>query len=181
MKRPVTDEERAVLMAHPELVMFMPQHTGMHPTVFLLVIPVLSMVVVALAFYLTGAYRTVVETAPILSCLAYVVVCAVIVPWSCLHLKWWYDDAYGCDRELRKLLARKDLEVERVRITGVVVQRAEVYIETDDGPSMFGIASTRNRFVPEEGTDVAVLHTAVASMVVRPDPKTQSLLQPTPR
>ena len=176
MRRAVTDEERQVLMDNPELVMFMPQHQGLNPTVFLLVIPVTTMVVVAALLYFTGALSAVVETSPIVSCLAYVIVCAVIVPWSCLRFKWWYDDTYGCDRELRKLLAREELVVERVHVTGVVPQQAEVYIETDDGPSMFGIASTRNYFVPEAGNDIALLHTAEASMAVRPDPITESLL-----
>ncbi|MBR3384561.1 MAG: hypothetical protein IKG69_05060 [Atopobiaceae bacterium] len=175
MTRPLTEEERQVLMANPELVMFKPRHTGMHPTVFLLVIPVTTMVVVAAIVYFAGLVDTLVEQSPVISCLLYVGLCAVVVPWSCLRLKWWYDDAYGCDRELRRYLAG-DVAVERVRITGFVPQRAEVYAEGDDGPFMFGIASTRNAFAPEEGTDVALLHAAGASMAVRPDPRTQSLL-----
>ena len=175
MTRPLTEEERRVLMAHPELVMFKPRHTGMHPTVFLLVIPVTTMVVVAAIVYFAGLVDTLVERSPVVSCLAYVGLCAVVVPWSCLRLKWWYDDAYGCDRELRRYLAG-DVAVERVRITGFVPQRAEVYAEGDDGPFMFGTASTRNTFVPEKDTDMALLHAAGASMAVRPDPRTRSLL-----
>lgn len=175
MTRPLTEDERQVLMDNPELVMFMPRHRGMHPTVFLLVIPVAALVVVAGVVYLAGLAEVLVESHPVLSCIAYVGLCGVIAPFGCLRLKWWYDDAYGCDRELRRLLAR-DLEVERVHITGVVPQRAEVYAESDDGPFMFGIASTRNAFVPEEGTDVAILLADDVAMVVRPDPRLSSLL-----
>lgn len=175
MARRLTDEERRVLTANPELVMFMPRRAGMHPTMFLLVIPITTMVVTAGVVYRAGLIDVLVERAPVLSCLAYVMLCAVIAPWSCLHLKWWYDGAYGNDRELRRRLA-EDVTVERVHITGFEPQRAEVYAEGDNGPFMFGIASTIHTFVPEEGTDVAILHAPDASMAVRPDPRTRSLL-----
>ncbi|MBQ3267742.1 MAG: hypothetical protein IJH08_07485, partial [Atopobiaceae bacterium] len=65
MTRPLTEEERQVLMANPELVMFKPRHTGMHPTVFLLVIPVTTMVVVAAIVYFAGLVDTLVEQSPV--------------------------------------------------------------------------------------------------------------------
>lgn len=170
----MTDAERQVLMDNPELVMFAPQHQGIHPTVFLLVIPVITMVILGALLWFTGTGKAFIDAAPIASCLAYVAVCT-LTPWICLHIKRRYDDAYGCDRELRRLLSR-DLVVERVHITGVVPQRAEVYAEADGEPCLIGIASTRNTFVPDVGTDVAVLYAGDASMLVRPDPRTLSLL-----
>ena len=176
MARPITQEERQILMDNPELVMFKPQHTGLQPVVFLLVIPVMTMVVIAGALYLTGTLFAVVEAAPVLSCLAYVAI-SCLMPWICLYAKNRYDEAYGCDRELRKLLRKEGLTVEVVRITGVVPQRAEVYAEGDDGPFMFGIASTRNTFVPQVGSRMAIVSTGEIGLAVRPDPKTSSLTE----
>ncbi len=176
MGRPITQEERQVLMDNTELVMFMPRHRGLEPVVFLLVIPVTTMVVLAGALYLTGTLFTVVEAAPTLSCLAYVAI-STLMPWVCLRIKTWYDEAYGCDRELRALLRKEGLTVEVVRITGYVPERAEVYAEGDDGPFMFGIASTYNTFTPQKGTRVALIHTGERGLAVRPDPKTGSLVR----
>ena len=174
MRRPVTEAERQTLMNNLELVMFAPQHLGIHPTVFLLVIPMITMVILGALLWFTDTGRALIDAAPMASCFAFIAVC-VLVPWICLHIKREYDDAYGCDRELRRLLSR-DLLVERVHITGVVPQRAEVYAESDGEQYLIGIASTRNTFVPDEGTDVAVLYADDASMLVRPDPRTLSLL-----
>jgi len=174
MRRPVTEAERQTLMANPELVMFAPQHQGIHPTVFLLVIPVITMVILGALLWFTDMGRTLIDSAPMASCFVFIAVC-VLVPWICLRIKWWYDDAYGCDRELRRLLTR-GLMVERVHITGVVPQRAEVYAEADGEQFLIGIASTRNTFVPDVGEDVAILYADDASMLVRPDPRTLSLL-----
>ncbi len=174
MRRPVTDAERETLMANPELVMFAPQHLGIHPTVFLLVIPVITMVILGALLWFTDTGRALVDAAPTVSCLAFVAI-STLTPWPCLHIKRKYDDAYGCDRELRRLLAR-DLVVERVHITDVLPQKAEVYAESDGGRYLIGIASTRNTFVPDVGDDVAVLFAGDASMLVRPDPRTLSLL-----
>ena len=177
MARPITQEERRTLMEHPELVMFKPRHTELEPVVFLLVIPVATMVVLAGALYLTGTLFAVVEAAPMLSCLAYVAI-SCLTPWICLHAKTWYDEKYGCDRELRRLLRKEGLTVEVVRITGVVPMRAEVYALGDDGPFMFGIASTRNTFVPEEVTWLALVLTGEVGLAVRPDPRTSSFTNP---
>ena len=171
--RPITQEERQILMDNPELVMFMPRHRGLEPVVFLLVIPVVTMVVLAAALYLTGLLFVVVEAAPVLSCLTYVAI-STLMPWVCLRVKTWYDEAYGCDRELRRLLRQEGLVVEVVRITGFVPQQAEVYAEGDNGPFMFGIASTRNTFAPEVGTKIALIHTSSNALAVRPDPRTSS-------
>lgn len=175
MARPLTDEERQVLIENPELVMFMPQHQGIEPVVFLLVIPVTTMVLLAGVLYLSGALIPIVEAAPVLSALAYVAI-SVAMPFACLWAKTRYDDAYGCDRELRALLRKNDLTVKVVRITGVEPTRAEVYAEGDDGPLMFGTASTRNTFMPQVGEKVALLFGDNVGLAVRPDPKTQSLL-----
>ena len=175
MRRPVTDAERQTLMANPELVMFAPQHQGIHPTVFLLVIPVITMVILGALLWFTDMGRTLIDSAPMASCFVFIAVC-VLVPWICLRIKWWYDDAYGCDRELRGYLRHENLTVEVVRIAGVVPERAEVYAEGDEGPFMFGIAGTRNTFVPEVCTKVALLSTGEIGLAVRPDPRTQSFL-----
>lgn len=175
MRRPITQEERQTLMDHPELVMFMPRRRGLKPVVFLLVIPVATMVVLAAVLWLTGVLPVMVETAPVLSCLAYVGVC-VLMPFACLRAKTWYDEAYGCDRELRALLGKERLTVEVVRITGVEPRRAEVYAEGDDGPFVFGIASTRNAFLPQEGTKLALIRAGGVDLAVRPDPRTSSLV-----
>ena len=166
MARPITREERRILLAHPELVMFKPQHTGIRPVVFLLVIPATTMILLAVAILLWKPLLALVEAAPTLSCLAYVAVSA-LMPWPCLFLKRRYDEAYGIDRELRGLLSRENLTVEVVRITGIVPHRAEVYAEGDDGPFMFGIASTCNTFQPEEGTKIALVHAARTSSLIR--------------
>lgn len=173
MARPITQEERQTLMEHPELVMFKPRHRGLKPVVFLLVIPVIAMVVLAAAIYFSETLFALVEAAPTLSCLTYVAMCT-LTPWACLYVKNRYDEAYGCDRELRHLLRKEDLVVEVVRIRGIVPQRAEVYAEGDDGPFMFGIASTRNTFVPQVGSMIALLFTGEIGLAVRPDPKTVS-------
>gem|GEM_PF-6789882 len=175
MARPLTENERQVLMDNPHLVMFTPRHQGIGPVVFLLVIPVTTMVLLGGLLFLTGAANAMVNTAPVISTLAFVAICS-LMPFVCLRIKTWYDDAYGCDRELRGLLKQRDLTVQVARITGVVPQRAEVYAETDDGPFMFGIASTRNTFLPETDTKVAIIDAGEVSLAVRPDPKTQSLL-----
>ena len=177
MKRLLTQEERRVLMQNPELVMFKPRHTGLDPVVFLLVIPVATMALLAGALYATGLLFILVEAAPMLSCLAYVTIC-VAMPFACLHAKTWYDEKYGCDRELRRLLRKEDLTVEVVRITGVEPTRAEVYAEAGDGPFVFGIASTRNTFVPEVGTRIALIDAGALGLAVRPDPRTSSLTHP---
>ena len=174
MKRPVTEEERQVLMANPELIMFAPRQQGIHPTVFLLVIPVTTMVILAAVLWFTGAANVLVNTAPVASTLAFVAIC-VATPWACLYIKRQYDEAYGCDRELRRLLSR-DLMVEVVHITGSVLQRAEVYAEVDGQQFIIGIASTKNTFVPDTGSNVAILYADDATLCVKPDPKTQSLL-----
>ena len=176
MRRPITEQERQVLLDNPELVMFMPRHQGLEPVVFLLVIPVISMVVLAAALYLSGALFTLVEAAPVASCLAYVAICGVIAPLGCHYAKTWYDEAYGCDRELRGYLEQKGLTVEAVRITGFEPQRAEVYAEREEGPFMFGVAGTRNTFAPEVGSRIALLYTDEIGLAVRPDQRTQSLL-----
>ena len=176
MARPITQAERQLLMDNPELVMFMPRHRGIQPVVFLLVIPVVTMVVLAGALYLTGTLFAVVEAAPVLSCLAYVAICS-LMPFACLRVKTWYDKAYGCDRELRGLLRKEGLMVEVIRITGAALQRGEVYAEGDDGPFLFGIASTRNAFLPEEGTRIALIRTGEIDLAVRPNPRTSSLLR----
>lgn len=173
MARPITQEEREILLENPELVMFTPQHAGLKPVVFLLVIPVTTMVLLAAAILLWNPLLAWVESAPTLSCLAYVAICA-LMPWPFLFAKRRYDEAYGYDRELRSLLQREGLTVEVVRIVGVVLQRAEVYAEGDDGPFMFGIAFVRNPFVPEEGTLMAILHAGKVGLAVRPDPRTAS-------
>ena len=175
MRRAVTEEERQVLMANPELVMFMPRHQGMHPTVFLLVIPVIAMVILGAILWLTGAGKALIDTFPMGTAFAYVAICTA-TPWVCLYIKRRYDDAYGCDRELRRLLAR-ELEVGRVRITGVVPQRAEIYAVAGGEQFIIGIASTRNTFVPDVGTDIAILYAGETAMGVRPDPRTKSLLR----
>lgn len=180
MARPITQGERQTLMEHPELVMFMPRSGGLQPTVFLLVIPVTTMVLLAGVLYLTGALFSLVETAPVLSALAYVAFC-VLMPWVCLYVKGRYDEAYGFDRELRELLRREGLTVEVVHVTGVEPQRAEVYAEGDDGPFMFGIASTRNTFVPQEGAKLALVRTGERDLAVRPDPRTKPLMKEQPR
>lgn len=174
MKRPVTEEERQVLMANPELIMFAPQHQGIHPTVFLLVIPVTTMVILAAVLWFTGMADVLVNTATVASTLAYVALCAA-TPWACLYVKRRYDEAYGCNRELRQLLSR-DLMVEVVHITGSAPQRAEVYAEVDGQRLLIGIAFTKNTFVPDTGSNVAILYANNATLCVRPDPKTQSLL-----
>lgn len=174
MRRTVTEEERQTLMANPELVMFAPRHLGIHPTVFLLVIPVTMMAILGALLWFTGTGLALINAAPTASCLIYVAICTA-TPWACLFIKRWYDDAYGCDRELRRLLKR-DLEVERVHITGSVPQRAEVYAEVDGKQYLLGIASTRNTFLPEVGTDVAILYAGDETMCVHPDPRVQSLL-----
>lgn len=176
MARPITQEERGILLENPELVMFTPQHAGLKPVVFLLVIPVTTMVVLAGAILFWKPLLALVEAAPTLTCLAYVAICA-FSPWPCLYAKRRYDEAYGFDRELRGLLQQEDLTVEVVRITGVVLQRAEVYAEGDDGPFMFGIAFTRNPFIPEDGSRMAIIHTGEIGLAVRPDPKTSSLIE----
>ncbi len=66
--------------------------------------------------------------------------------------------------------------VERVHITGVMPQRTEVYAEADGERYLIGIVSTRSTFVPDAGADVAILYAGDASMLVRPDPRTLSLL-----
>lgn len=175
MARPLTDEERQVLMDNPELVMFMPRRRGFEPVVFLLVIPVTTMVVLGGALFLTGVASALVNTAPVLSTLVFVAICS-LMPFACLRAKVWYDEAYGNDRELRELLRRKDLTVHVVRITGVVPQQAEVYVEGEDGSFMFGIASTCHTFLPQEGGQVALIYGENVGMAVRPDPRTQSLL-----
>ena len=174
MKRPVTEEERQVLMANPELIMFAPQHQGIHPTVFLLVIPVTTMVILAAVLWFSGAANVLVDAAPVASALAYAALC-VATPWVCLYAKRRYDEVYGCDRELQRLLSH-DLLVESVHITGSVPQRAEVYAEVDGQRLLIGIASTKNTFVPDAGSDVAILYARDATLCVRPDPKTQTLL-----
>ena len=176
MARPITQEERQVLMDNTELVMFMPRRRGIEPVVLLFVIPVTTMVVLAGALYAAGVVGTLVETAPVLSCLAYVAVCS-LMPFACLRVKTWYDEAYGCDRELRDLLGQEGLVVEVIRITGAVPQRGEVYAEGDDGPFLFGIASTCNTFLPEKGTKIALIRTGEVDLAVRPDPRTSSLLR----
>jgi hypothetical protein len=55
-------------------------------------------------------------------------------------------------------------------------QRAEVYVEGDDGPLMFCIAFMRNAFMPEEGSLLALVDTGDGYLVVRPDQKTSSLI-----
>ena len=95
MARPITREERQLLMDNPELVMFMPRRQGLGSVVFLLVIPVTTMVLLAGALFITGAVYTLVESAPVLSTLVFVAVC-VLAPWVCLRAKTWYDEAYGC-------------------------------------------------------------------------------------
>ena len=70
MARPITQEEREILMENPELVMFMPQHAGLRPVVFLLVIPVTTMVVLAGAIWFWKPLFALVEAAPTLTCLA---------------------------------------------------------------------------------------------------------------
>jgi hypothetical protein len=174
--RPITKEERQTLLENPELVMFTPQHAGLKPVVFLLVIPVATMILLAAAIFLWDSLLAWVESAPTLSCLAYVAVCA-FSPWPCLYAKRRYDEAYGFDRELRDLLQQEDLTVEVVRITGVVLQRAEVYAVGDDGPFMFGIAFTRNPFIPENGSRTAILHAGKVGLAVRPDPRTSSFVR----
>jgi hypothetical protein len=174
--RPITQEERGILLENPELVMFTPQHAGLKPVVFLLVIPVTTMVVLAGAILFWKPLLALVEAAPTLTCLAYVAICA-FSPWPCLYAKRRYDEAYGFDRELRGLLQQEDLTVEVVRITGVVLQRAEVYAEGDDGPFMFGIGFTHNAFVPEEGSLMAILHAGKVGLAVRPDPRTSSFVR----
>ena len=176
MARPITREERRILLAHPELVMFKPQHTGIRPVVFLLVIPATTMILLAGAILLLPPVLALVEAAPTLSCLAYVAVSA-LMPWPCLFLKRRYDEAYGIDRELRGLLSRENLTVEVVRITGIVPHRAEVYAEGDDGPFMFGIGSTCNTFQPEEGTKIALVHAGDIGLAVKPDARTSSLIR----
>jgi hypothetical protein len=174
--RPITQEERQTLLENPELVMFTPQHAGLKPVVFLLVIPVTTMILLAAAILLWDPLLAWVESAPTLSCLTYVAICALI-PWPFLFAKRRYDEAYGINRELRGLLNREDLTVEVVRIVGVVLQRAEVYAEGDDGPFMFGIAFVRNPFVPEEGSSLALLHAGKVCLAVRPDPRTSSFVR----
>lgn len=176
MARPITQEERQILMDNPELVMYTPQHAGLKPVVFLLVIPVATMILLAAAIFLWDPLLAWVESAPTLSCLTYVAVCA-LSPWPCLYAKRGYDEAYGFDRELRGLLNEEGLSVEVVRITDVVLQRAEVYAEGDDGPFMFGIAFVRNAFVPEEGSLIAILHAGKVGLAVRPDPRTGSFIR----
>lgn len=176
MARPITQEERRILMDNPELVMYTPQHAGLKPVVFLLVIPVATMILLAVAIFLWDPLLAWVESAPTLSCLTYVAICA-LMPWPFLWAKRRYDEAYGFDRELRDLLQQEDLTVEVVRITGVVLQRAEVYAVGDDGPFMFGIAFTRNPFIPEDGSRMAIIHTGEIGLAVRPDPKTSSLIE----
>lgn len=176
MTRPVTQQERQLLSDNPELVMFMPRHQGLEPIVFLLVVPVISMVVLGGGLYLTGMLFTLVEAAPIALCLVYVAICAVLMPLACLRIKMWYDETRGCDRELRSYLRREDLVVEAVRITGFEPQRAELYADTKTGPLMIGIAGTRNTFVPEPGTRIALLYTGEIGLAVQPDPRTASLL-----
>ncbi len=176
MTRPITDAERQLLLDNPELVMFTPRHQGLEPVMFLLFVPVASMVVLGGVLYFTGALFTLVNTAPVASCLAYVAICGALMPFACLRAKTWYDEAYGCNRELRGYLRHENLTVEVVRIAGVVPERAEVYAEGDEGPFMFGIAGTRNTFVPEVGTKVALLSTGEIGLAVRPDPRTQSFL-----
>ena len=175
MARPLTDEERQILRDNPELVMFMPTRRGLEPIVFLLVIPVVTMLLLSGALYASGLLFRLVDAAPALSSLVFVALC-VAMPFVCLRAKTWYDEAYGCDRELRALLGRADVTVQVIRITGVVPQRAEVYAEADDGPFLFGIASTRNTFVPEVGERTALVSAGGRDLVVRPDPRTQSLL-----
>ena len=175
MARPLTNAERQLLMESPDLVMFTPRRRGLKPVVFLLVIPVATAAVLASVLYLTGLLSVAVETAPVLSSLVFVAAC-VLMPFACLRAKTWYDNAYGCDRELRGYLAREDLVVEVARITGSVVQRAEVYAETEDGPFLFGIAGTLNTFVPKAGDKVALLKAQDIALAVRSDPKTSSLL-----
>jgi len=174
--RPITQEEREILIENPELVMFKPQHAGLEPVVFLLVIPVTTMVVLAGAIWFCKPLLALVEAAPTLTCLAYVAISA-LMPWPFLYAKRRYDEAYGFDRELRRLLGKEGLTVEVVRITGVVPMRAEVYAVGDDGPFMFGIASTRNTFVPEEGTRIALVLAGEVGLAVRPDPKTSSFTE----
>lgn len=174
--RPITQDERQTLMDNPELVMFMPRHRGLSPVTFLLVIPAATMAILAGTLLLTGTLFTLAEAAPVPSCIAFVALC-VLAPWVCLRIKMWYDEAYGCDRELRTLLRADDLVVEVVRIAGVALQRAEVYAEGDDGPFMFGIASTRNTFVPQEGTRLALIRTGEVYLAVRPDPRTSSFVE----
>lgn len=176
MARPITQEERQILLESPELVMFTPQHAGLKPVVFLLVIPVTTMILLAAAILLWDPLLAWVESAPTLSCLTYVALCT-LVPWICLFLKRKYDEAYGINRELRGLLNREDLTVEVVRIVSVVLQRAEVYAEGDDGPFVFGIAFVRNPFVPEEGSSLALLHAGKVCLAVRPDPRTRSFVR----
>lgn len=176
MARPITDAERQVLMDHPELVMFKPRRLGLEPVVFLLVIPVVTMALLAGVLFLTGAVFYLVDTAPVISTLVFVAVCS-LMPFVCLRIKNWYDEAYGIDRELRALLREERLVVQVVRITGFVPQQAELYAETDEGPLMFGVASTVHTFVPEVGERMAVLYTDEVALGVRPDPLTQSLLE----
>lgn len=176
MARPITREERQTLMDNPELVMFTPQHAGLKPVVFLLVIPVATMILLAAAILLWDPLLAWVESAPTLSCLTYVAICA-LAPWPCLYAKRRYDEACGYDRELRALLGNEGLTVEVVRIVGVVLQRAEVYAVGDDGPFMFGMAFTRNPFVPEEGSLIAILHAGKVGLAVRPDPRTSSFVR----
>lgn len=176
MTRPITEAERQLLLDNPELVMFTPRHQGLEPIVFLLFVPVASMVALAGVLYLTGTLFTLVNTAPVASCLAYVAICGALMPFACLRAKTWYDEAYGCDRELRGYLTHEGLTVEVVRITNVVLERAEVYAEGDQGPFMFGIAGTRNTFVPEVGAKVALLSTGETGLAVKSDPRTQSFL-----
>ena len=73
-------------------------------------------------------------------------------------------------------MQQERLTVEVVRITGVEPQRAEVYAEGDDGPFVFGIASTRNTFVPEVGMKLALVRAEERDLAVRPDPRTSSIV-----
>ena len=175
MARPITREERQLLMDNPELVMFMPRRQGLGSVVFLLVIPVTAMAVLAGLLFDTGAVYILVESAPVLSTLTFVAVC-VPAPWVCLRVKTWYDEACGWRRELQGLLGKDGLAVEVVRITVVVPQRAEVYADGDDGPFVFGIASTRNAFVPEVGMKLALVCAGERDLAVRPDPRASSFV-----
>jgi hypothetical protein len=123
-------------MENPGLVMFAQRHAGLSPVVFLLVISVVAMILLAEAIFLWDPLLAWVESAPTLSCLTYIAVCA-FSPWPCLYVKRRYDEAYGYDRELRRLLGREGLTVEVVRVTGLPPQRAEVYVEGATGLSCF--------------------------------------------
>ena len=174
MRRPLTETERQTLLANPELVMFVPQHRGITPVTFLLVVPVITGITLVGLFLAFGLFSDFVEAAPVASSLTFIAVC-VISSFVFMFLKDWYDQAFGFNRELRQLLAGS-VAVEKARVTGFLPQKAEIYLEADGKPSAYCVFSAIHVFLPEQGTEIALLYSNNTCLVVQPSPQTQSLL-----